>query len=190
MSYDLYCYRSASDSPDAAEARSIIESLNANEKTRRTKSQSSDVKEHVATALIQHNPSLQRFEVDYPKTAESQKLSENEARARSQHIGLNPPSGDLAIQLTVYDDHVFMTAPYWYQSGDADRLFRSFLDYARIIHKTAGYLVYDPQTDKAFDPQKTESLDHPQYSHVVARMPEMIASAKNRSRKKPWWKIW
>src|SRR5262249_42183909 len=105
MSYDLYCYRPASGIPDVREAQSIVEAINAAEEAGDSPPASSDLRERIAIALIEHNPRLERFDFDYTKIAESQKISEDEARLRYQHAELNPPEGDLAIQLTVSHDH-------------------------------------------------------------------------------------
>jgi hypothetical protein len=121
MSYDLYCYRAVSDGPDVAEAEALVEAINAAEEAGDTKPTSSDTKDRITAALIAHNPRFERFKFDHSKIAESLKISEDEALLRYQHVELNPPEGDLAIQLTVYDYHVFISIPYWYQGSRADR---------------------------------------------------------------------
>ena len=108
MSYDVYCYRAASSVPNVAEAEALVEAINSAEEAGDTKPTSSDTKERITVALIEHNPQLEQYKFDYSKIAGSSKISEREARLRYQHVELNPPDGDLAIQLTVYDDHVFV----------------------------------------------------------------------------------
>jgi len=119
MSYDLYCYRAASGVPNVAEAEALVEAINSAEEAGDVKPTSSDTKERITAALIEHNPRFEPFKLDYSKIAESLKTSENEAQSRYQHVELNPPEGDLAIQLTVYDDHVFISIPYCVGRGPA-----------------------------------------------------------------------
>ena len=150
---------------------------------------SPQVKEKLAAALITHNPRLERFSFDYSKIAESLRITEPEARARYTHIELNPAEGDLAVQLTVYGDHVDIAIPYWYIGADADRVFSQISEYLRIIRRTAGFFVYDPQTGIAFDPEQSVFQDHLEYDKVVKDLPN-IAALAGKTRTKPWWKFW
>jgi len=188
MSYDLYCYRANSATPNAAEAEALVEAINAAEEAGSTQQTSSDTKERITAALIEHNPRLEPFKCDYIKIAESLKIPEAEARSRYQHVELNPPEGYLAIQLTVYDDHVFLSIPYWYHGSKADQVFSHLSEYLRIIRETAGFFAYDPQTGIAFDPEQTELWDHQQYDRIVRDIPKIAAEASKPD--KPWWKFW
>lgn len=135
MSYDLYCYRATSGVPNTAEAEAVVEAINAAEEAGELSATSDSAKERTTAALIAHNPRLEPFKFDYTKISELQKISEDEARLRYQHVELNPPDGDLAIQLTVYDDHVFISIPYWYQGSKADEVFAQCSEYLRVIRK-------------------------------------------------------
>jgi len=188
MSYDLYCYRAASGVPDAGEAQAFIEATNDAEEAGELKATSSGAKERIVSALIQYNPRLEPFTFDYAKIAEFQKISEEEARARNQHVELNPPDGDLVIQLTVDDDRVFISIPYWYKGSQADDVFPQLSGYLRVIAETSGLLAYDPQTGVAFDPRQTNLSDHTCYDKVVADLPKLATQTK--SLPKPWWKFW
>ena len=188
MSYDLYCYRASSGVPDVAEARALVEDMNAAEEAGDAKPPTGELKERITAALIEHNPRLERFQFDYKKIAESQKISEDEARSRYQHAELNPPEGDPAIQLVVYDDYVFITIPYWYRGSAADQVFSQCSNYLRIIRRTAGFFAYDPQSDTAFDPENTDLRDHQHYESVVKELPKIGAEAVKGD--KPWWKFW
>src|SRR5437764_10278394 len=188
MSYDLYCYRAASDAPNSAEAQALVEAINAAEEAGDMKATASGTKERITAALVAHDPRLEPFEFDYSKIAEFHKISEDEACSRYEHVELNPPEGDLAIQLTVYDDHVFISIPYWYRGSKADQVFSRCSEYIRVIRRTAGFFAYDPQTDTAFDPTRTELLDHERYEEVVRELPKIAAKANKPD--KPWWKFW
>jgi len=158
MSYDLYCYKPASPIPILAEAESIVDQISEAEEAGAAVDSASSTREAIAAALLSHNPRLERFKFDYPKIASSLGISEAEALARYQHAELTPPEGDLAIQLTVHNDHVFISIPYWYKRDRADQLFLQLSGYLRVIRDTAGFFVYDPQTSSAFDPQNSHLL--------------------------------
>jgi len=186
MSYDLYCYRPSSDVVNLAEAEAFIDQFNAAEENGEHHNDSSQLREDIVAALVQHNPRLERFSFDYGKIAESLKTSVEEARARFQHVELNPPEGDLAIQLIVHGDLVTINVPYWYSDNRADEVFSTLNAYLRVIRKTAGLFVYDPQTGVAFDPAVTP-LNVRQYDETMREIPKIAAAAKT---KKPWWKFW
>lgn len=188
MSYDLYCYRSASGVPDVAEAEALVEAINAAEEAGDTKPTFSDTKERITAALIEHNPRFERFKFDYSKMAESLRISEDEARLRYQHVELNSPEDNLAIQLTVYDDHVCISIPYWYQGSRAHQVFSQLSKYLRVIRETAGFFAYDPQTGIAVDPQQTDLREHQHYEKVVRDLPTIAAEATKPD--KPWWRLW
>ncbi len=144
MSYDFYCYRSASGVPDVAEAQAVVEDINETDEAGDSKPTSFQTIEEIAAALMESNPRLERFKFDYAKISESENISEDQARQRNQHAELNPPEGDLAIQLTIYDDHVFISIPYWYRGTEANQVFSQCSDYLRVIRRTAGFFAYDP----------------------------------------------
>jgi hypothetical protein len=187
MSYDVYCYRPTSDIPDVGEARTIVEQLNLEEEEGRSNRASSEIKEKIAAALIEHNPRLERFRFKYEEIAKATNISKEEAASKYQHIELNPPEGDLAIQLIIYEDHLLVTMPYWYAGNDAHQLFSSLSDYLAVIGRTAGLFTYDPQTDQAFDPTNTRIEDHEVYEKIVGEMPKIAAAS---AKQKKWWKFW
>lgn len=191
MSYDIYCYRPVSGYPNTAEAQSLVEADEAAEEEGRTIVTAQDTKDRIVTALITHNPRLERFQFDYNKIAESQKITEAEARARFQHVELNPPEGGLAIQLTVYNDRVFVSFPYWYKGEKANGVFAECSEYLRVIRRTAGFFAYDPQVGTAFDPEKTELVDSKRsYEKIVNDLPKIAAQASAQKKLKAWWKFW
>jgi hypothetical protein len=189
VSYDLYCYRSATGVPDASEAEALIEAINATEEAGSFNTQTSATMEKITAALLKQNPRLEPFKFDYREIAESQKISEAEARRRFQHVELNPPEGDLAIQLTVHDDYVFVSFPYWYKGGNASELFSQCLEYLRVIRQAAGFFVYDPQLGAAFDPERTGVSDGQRcYENTVNNLPKILAQRSVKKRR--WWKLW
>ncbi|MCU1309483.1 MAG: hypothetical protein JWO20_608 [Candidatus Angelobacter sp.] len=187
MSYDLYCYSPVSSLPNAVEAEALLNSeesgINADDIL------ASDRKQRVAAALMEYNPRLEMFNFDYTKIAESRGISEDAARKKWNQIELNAPKGDPAIQFTIYDNHIDVSIPYWYQGVDADRIFSQLSSYLRVIRKATGYFVYDPQTGLAFDPEKHDFGTPTEYEKVVKKLPEIAADAV-KGRRKSWWKFW
>lgn len=95
---------------------------------------------------------------DYSKIADSPKISEEQARLRLSHIEMNPPEGDLVIQVTIFEDHIAYSIPYWYADARADHAFSQLLTYRKAVRETAGFLAHDPQSNRAFDPLSEEIM--------------------------------
>jgi len=188
MSYDFYCYRPSSDKPSAEEAQGII--VAQENGTFRDDPDAREIKEKIAAALINFNPRLERFIFDYSKIAEMNKVSEEQARARWNHIELNPPEKDLAIQAWIHWDHVLFSIPYWYTGARADQVFAQLLAYLRIVKEAAGFFAYDPQINRAFNPEiEKMMLDNSEYARISTNLPAIIAQGQ-AAQKKPWWKFW
>jgi hypothetical protein len=136
-----------------------------------------------------HNGRLERFQFEFGDRIKTANISEQAAREQYQYVDLNPPEGDLALQLSVYDDHVFITIPYWYAGSDADRVFSELSDYLRVMRRTAGFFVYDPQTEIAFDPELNDFRDYSMYDEIVRDLPNILSGTVGIP-KKPWWKLW
>ena len=109
MSYDIYCYKSRLNRPDLEEAQSAIE---VDEETETNSD--SETKLKIAKALTEYNPRLESFDFDYHEIAKLQGTTIDEAKKAFSHIELNTPEGDLATQITVFDNNVSITVPYWY----------------------------------------------------------------------------
>ena len=187
MSYDVYCYRPISNAPSEEEALAIISSEE--EDVYRDDPEARKIKESISNALLRINPRLERFKIDYGEVARSRNISEEQARAQLSHIELNSPDGDLAIQLTVHWDLVTLTIPYWYTGTAADRVFEQVTTYLRVIRKAVGFFAYDPQTERAFDPETEVFGNHEEYDRIAENLPAIIAQGE-ASAKKPWWKFW
>jgi hypothetical protein len=76
----------------------------------------SRIKSGLEKALTEYNPRLERFDLDYSEIAKLEKITIDEAREKFDYIELNPPEGDLVIQITINDDNVTLTIPYWYKN--------------------------------------------------------------------------
>lgn len=189
MSYDIFCYKSITGIPDQDEADAVIEADN----IKLTKiERSTTAKFAIVKALTQFNPRLETFEFDYDEIARLTTTTIEEAKNRFDHIELNTPDGDLAIQMTVYDNHVYINVPYWYKGEQARELFQYLISYIKIISETAGYFVFDPQIGEVFDPAENDFDGLNKYLSVSEHIEEMIKGqdSKQNQSQKPWWKFW
>lgn len=135
MSYDIYCYKSKLGVPDEDEADRVVEANNG----KWAKSESSpELKLAIVKALKSYNPRLEAFDFDYGEIANLTAATIQEAKHKFDRIELNPPEGDIAIQLTVSNNSVWIRVPYWYQGEQASQLFSDIKSYIKIIRETAG----------------------------------------------------
>jgi hypothetical protein len=138
--------------------------------------------EKIARALIDYNYKLERFENDYEEIAKARGITADEARQKFQHIELNKPDGNMPVQITI-DAYVTVAVPYWYMDEKAIKIFREVDNYTKVVARTVGYFVYDPQARKAYDPRKQDFSDHALY---LSLMNNQTGAKKS----KPWWKFW
>jgi hypothetical protein len=142
----------------------------------------STIKFDIAKALTDFNPRLEAFKLDFNELAKLHGISVGEAKAQFNYIELNPPDGDLVIQITINNHNVSLTIPYWYGGDQARQVFEYLMEYLKIIRKTSDYFVYDPQTDQVFDPLTTELKGLDIYLQTTNNI--------NKTPTKPWWKLW
>ena len=191
MSYDIFCYKSKLGKPDVEEADSVIE---ADTDKWSNKDIDATTKLEIVKALTEFNPRLESFDFDFGEIAKLTATTIEEAKKKFDHIEINTPEGDPAIQLTVYDNHVYINVPYWYKGDQARELFRDIKSYIKIIRQTAGYFVFDPQTGQVFDPAENGFDGLGKYLSVSEHIEEIInrqETAKLKTEiKKPWWKLW
>ena len=158
MSYDLYCYKSKSSRPSIEEALRIIEIDE--ERGEEIDTSATKAKNDIVNALIEANP-----------------------RFRDNGGVLDLPEGDSSIQIFVNDHYVSISIPYWYKGVQCEAVFEELLGYLKAIRKVAGYMVYDPQTDKAFNPQEESTIDTTAYRRGVQMVEKVY-------KKRSWWKFW
>ena len=191
MSYDIYCYKSKLGRPDEEEADAVIS--NDNDKWA-VKDKDAVTKLAIVKGLIELNPRLQAFDFDYGEIAQLTATTIDEVKSKFDHIELNPvnaPTQDLAVQLTVFDNHVFISVPYWYKDQKAEQLFIEINCYIKAIRRIAGYLVYDPQTGEVFDPAENSLHGLTKYLSISENLEEITGDRKiTRDKKKSWWKFW
>lgn len=188
MSYDLYCYKSQLGRPDLDEAQAVIDD---EEDEEYEDVQSGPVtKLRIAKALLDFNPRFESFEFDFKAISELQKISVEEAKEQYNHIELNIREGDLATQVTIFDNNVLITIPYWYSGDKAKMVFDNVREYTKIIRKTAGYFVYDPQTENVYDPEFNAFNGLSIYTSRSSEVEKLKTGNPNSINKKPWWIFW
>jgi hypothetical protein len=189
MSYDLYCYKSKLGVPDEEEADSVIES---DTDKWVTKEKDAVAKLAIVKAIISKNQKLQATDFHYGDVTKlSASIIEKEAK-KFNRIAIFDPAGDTSLELTVYDNHVFITVPYCSKGNQAKQLFHDINDYVKIINETAGYFVYDPQSGKVFDPKEEELDGLNKYLSITEHLTEIISEQPITTNiiKKPRWKLW
>ena len=185
MSYDIYCYRSKIGKPDLQEAEDAIED---EDETNLSSEDVHTIKEKLAEALINLNPKFERFAYDYEEIARSQNMSVDEAKQQFNQIELTPPETELATQIIISNNQVFITIPFWYSGEQAKKVFINLADYLKIIHQITGYFAYDPQTGDVFDPTNTVTSGLELYCKTTEQVVNIKDS--NTTIEKPWWKFW
>lgn len=185
MSYEIYCYKSQSGIPDLEEAEEAIEVSDEQEVV-------SDPQTtlKIAKALMDFDPQLKSAEFNYNEIVDLLRNSAEESRVSFDHIELNTSNNELTLQIYIFDNNVAISAPYWYTGDKANKIFTSIYNYTKIIRQTAGYFVYDPQTEQVFDPLTHNMFEIDAYQNVTEQLGNSGNELVQNSDKKPWWKFW
>jgi len=194
MSYDIYLYKSKTGIPDEDEPNAII---GADMDKWAEKEINALIKLSIVKALTEHDPRLEALDFHYGDISKLSLKTIEEEKNKFDHIEINTSDGDFIVTIIVYDNHIFITTPYFHTGANAQELFKGIHSYIRIIRETAGYFVYDPQTGQAFDPAENNFDGLNKYLSVSEHLDEIINLGNNNSsgvekkeNKKPWWKIW
>jgi hypothetical protein len=145
-------------------------------------------KARLAAALRRANPRLAPFAFEYPALAARLGIAEDEARRRYRHIELNGPEGGSGVQITLADDTVDITIPYWHQRPAAATVFEEVWGYLGVLEREGDLATYDPQLDRIL----ALAVDRPavleSYGRVMTRTRPPTAPGAGRAR--PWWRFW
>jgi len=147
----------------------------------------------LANALVEANPRLEVFEFDYAAIAAQRGVTEEDARARYRHLELNGPEDGNGIQITLYDDTIDITVPYWHQPEAAGRVFEEIWRYLELLEREGGFAIYDPQLDRMLTLTVDRLAVRERYGAVVTQMPQIAAQStaiQAGPRSKPWWRFW
>ncbi len=153
MTYDIYCYKSMSNRPDLAEAEEAIASKDDPSTMPGT---DTTTKLNIAKSLVSFNPRLESVEFEFAEIADLMGITVEEARQQFNHIEFNTFQSDLNTQISIFDNLVCVSVPYYYVGKDAVHLFKNLNKYLKIIANVSGYHVYDPQTVQVFDPMSAD----------------------------------
>jgi hypothetical protein len=63
-------------------------------------------------------------------------------------------------------------------------------DYTKIIRQTAGYFVYDPQTENVYDPLTQDFDGIAVYQSMTGQVEQLKNEQGASTDKKLWWKFW
>ena len=96
-------------------------------------------------------------------------------------LELTDVAGNTGIQISLFRDSGGLSVPYWHD-GNASEVLDQISRYLQVLTEEAGYLAFDPQTDRQVTAASAYSLDPTAYSSGVA--------ALNQVTKKPWWRFW
>ena len=66
----------------------------------------------------------------------------------------------------------------------AQEVFNNITEYAKVIRQTVGYFVYDPQTDKVYDPMTENIFGIDIYQSMTDQVERMRDEQLQRSNKK------
>jgi hypothetical protein len=184
VSYDLYLVRSGTSAPAAAQL--VLENTDADDPNPGPIDPAAEErKSHLVAALRRVNIGLEPFIFDYAEIARLQSASEDEARRRWRHIELNGPDDGNGIQITLNDETVTVTVPYWHRGVAADGVWEEIWRYLHVLCTEGRFDVYDPQLDRMLQLQSD-------FSDVVAAYGRGVGVTERAvgGPKKPWWRFW
>jgi len=108
-------------------------------------------KQQTAERLLAADPHLRRAAFPYDQIAHFEKISPDDARRKYRHIELNGPE-EGGVQIILRDDDASVTIPFWHEAERVAGSFRELWRYLEIICREAGYIIYDPQAGRSFEP--------------------------------------
>ncbi|MDA4115295.1 MAG: hypothetical protein OK442_01915 [Thaumarchaeota archaeon] len=184
MTYDIICYKPITANATVDEARRVIYA--GDEFPLLERSSNPEEKWRIAAALLRFDPRLRPAGFDPAKLVEME--LDGVEKAKHSHIELNNFSPRMSIQLDIHDNGVSVIVPYWFEEDDIGRVISLLSAYLRVIGETAGYFVYDPQVEVAFDPVKTDFRKlhayaaRGSYKDTMRRLPDIIANLENNGK--------
>ena len=142
-------------------------------------------KQRVATALLQSNPELTQFNLDFEELARIDQITLAEAKSKYRHIELNTPEGSGGIQITIYDTEASVTVPYWHRGPTARRIFHEIWNYLQILEREGNYFTYDPQLERVLNLNTDFDSVLKIYKSVSNQVGDPAQLATTR-----WWQFW
>ena len=143
-------------------------------------------KKRVADALMAQNSALKPFVFGFEAIAKFEKITVEEVKKKHRHIELNGSEEGNGIQITLFDDEVSVTVPYWHQGSAARRVFEEIWSYLKIIEREGCFFTYDPQIERVLDLER----DFEAAVSCYDRVSNQVAKRLPTRQKKSWWKFW
>ena len=201
MSYDLYLLRQrpGESTDDVLEQQELDEDIDSGPLDPACEER----KRKLAAAIEAAAPVFKPFVMDYAEVAKAMNCMEEQARRRMRHIELNeePPPGH-GIQVTVNDDSVAVTVPYWHTGEKARRAFEIIAQVCEPAVKAWGLAIHDPQLDRMVTLPADLPAMRAVYEKMVADIHDpngrfLAAATAQIDREfgqipvtKKWWQFW
>lgn len=181
MSYELYCYKPTLTKPDLKDARRAIE-IDEDSSDGLITDAEHERMQRVANALLEFNPRLETFELDFDKIAGVHNISVEEARLQfGNNIEINTPEDDdHYVQINIFDDNVSLSFAFDPPPEFLDKI----ISYTEVVSKETGYFLYDPQEDSVSNP--LHPIKPSAYESRNQNDGDNVSSDEN----KPWWRFW
>jgi hypothetical protein len=186
MSYDLHLFPPEPGIDLAESARASLERDLEDEVDTPVDPAAEERKRRLTAALQSAVPHLEPFRFDHAEIARVHGISEEQARRSYRHVELNG-SDEVGVQVTLFEDHVTITVPYWHVADRAVQAFREIWACLETLEREAGLRTFDAQLDDVVE------LDR-DFETLLAKYAEGVEFTRTLSepsrRKKPWWKFW
>jgi len=191
MSYDLCAFTPKSGEDPIHTARRLMEEPEDGPVRGKRNPDVEARKSRLAEALIQRNPALSPFQVQYDEIARLEQITVAEAMARYRYIELNGPEDGPGIQITLFDDQVSLTVPYWHRHPKAEAVFQEIWGYLEVMEQVGGYRIFDPQLERVLNLQQDFEPVLSGYARVTESLQQgPVTLSKAPTPKKPWWRLW
>ncbi|ATL46008.1 hypothetical protein COR50_01865 [Chitinophaga caeni] len=183
MSHSIFCYQSKIGRPLKEEAlflvKNQLEILGNCEKN-------VAMQHKIVSAISEIHPGMVVVPFNHAVLALVQELSPEEAAYLYDHIDMYSPEGETPVQLSVLHHLVTITIESW-PLKKSDQFFIYLGKFIKAIRETAGYFVYDPQLDVAFDPSQD---NYRRLMHYIAEEEHIHQGIIREKHAKPWYKFW
>jgi len=107
-----------------------------------------ELNQRVKAALVAANPYFEIFEND-------------------QVIELTSLQDGTGIQIRLFSGEAALSVPFWHEGRRAAKVFGDIWRYSDIIHREAGYVLYDPQLDAILDLSRGYEASLDLYSRTI-----------------------
>lgn len=133
--------------------------------------------QRIATALVSHDPALNRHE----------SAAFDDRDADLVHIQLFALQDDDGILIELGPDETWFHIAYFLPATQAAEAFGKTRDYAEIIQRESGCLIYDPQLDRLLGPDDDFQASLSSYLKTGRTVGAALAA---KASQRPWWKLW